>query len=32
MGKVNFPPKTLCDSISETVGYKSRLALSVEAM
>lgn len=32
MGAVNFSPKTLCDSISETVGYKSGIALSVEAM
>lgn len=29
MGSINFSPKILCDSISETVGYKSGIALSI---
>ena len=32
MSSINFSPKILCDSISETVGYKSGIALSIEAM
>lgn len=32
MGSINFSPKILCDSISETVGYKSGIALSIEEM
>lgn len=32
MGSMSFGPKTLADTLSETVGYKSGLALSVNEM
>ena len=32
MGVMLFSPETLGDSLSETAGYKSGLALSIEAM
>ena len=32
MGRMWFDPEILGDSLSETAGYKSGLALSIEAM